>query len=179
MKLYELIKEKRENKGLTQENVAQILNVTRQAVQNWEKNKRAIPNELLAEYFNLLELNAHEILSVFDFLESNNLIMTAIDYSSDAIITFEKNERNTILTNYPTLYLGVGQKLNQDSGQIKQLVYVGEASSIVRRTTEHLRSSDDKLNAIKSNSDGGKNYFTSLDIQNLINLQHLNLSKCL
>lgn len=92
MKLYELIKEKRENKGLTQENVAQILNVTRQAVQNWEKNKRAIPNELLAEYFNLLELNAHEILSVFNFLESNNLIMTAIDYSSDAIITFEKNE---------------------------------------------------------------------------------------
>lgn len=46
--------------------------------------------------------------------------------------------------------------MNQDSGQIKQLVYVGEASSIVRRTMEHLRSSDDKLNAIKSNSDGGK-----------------------
>ena len=156
MKLYELIKEKRENKGLTQENVAQVLNVTRQAVQNWEKNKRAIPNELLAEYFNLLELNAHEILSVFDFLESNNLIMTAIDYSSDGIIKFEKNERNTILSNYPTLYLGVGQKLNQYSGQTKQLVYVGEASSIVRRTMEHLRSSDDKLNAIKSDSDGEK-----------------------
>lgn len=32
MKIYELIKEKRENKGLTQENVAQVLNVTRQAV---------------------------------------------------------------------------------------------------------------------------------------------------
>lgn len=156
MKIYELIKEKRENKGLTQENVAQVLNVTRQAVQNWEKNKRAIPNELLAEYFNLLELNAHEILSVFDFLESNNLIMTAIDYSSDGIIKFEKNERNTILSNYPTLYLGVGQKLNQYSGQTKQLVYVGEASSIVRRTMEHLRSSDDKLNAIKSDSDGEK-----------------------
>jgi len=156
MKIYELIKEKRENKGLTQENVAQVLNVTRQAVQNWEKNKRAIPNELLAEYFNLLELNAHEILSVFDFLESNNLIMTSIDYSSDGIIKFEKNERNTILSNYPTLYLGVGQKLNQYSGQTKQLVYVGEASSIVRRTMEHLRSSDDKLNAIKSDSDGEK-----------------------
>ncbi|KAA8374906.1 DUF2075 domain-containing protein [Leuconostoc carnosum] len=120
------------------------------------KNKRAIPNELLAEYFNLLELNTHEILSVFDFLESNNLIMTAIDYSSDGIIKFEKNERNTILSNYPTLYLGVGQKLNQYSGQTKQLVYVGEASSIVRRTMEHLRSSDDKLNAIKSDSDGEK-----------------------
>ena len=43
MKLYELIKQKRENKGYTQDDVARFLNVTRQAVQNWEKNKRAIP----------------------------------------------------------------------------------------------------------------------------------------
>ncbi|WP_220740902.1 helix-turn-helix transcriptional regulator [Leuconostoc miyukkimchii] len=70
MKLYELIKQKRENKRLTQEDVAQILNVTRQSVQNWENNKRAIPNELLAEYFSLLEFNAHEVLSAFDFLEN-------------------------------------------------------------------------------------------------------------
>ncbi|WP_350028689.1 helix-turn-helix transcriptional regulator, partial [Weissella paramesenteroides] len=53
MELHKLIKEKREKIGLTQEDVAHRLNVTRQAVQNWENNKRSIPNSLLTQYFKL------------------------------------------------------------------------------------------------------------------------------
>ncbi|MFH7308043.1 helix-turn-helix transcriptional regulator [Weissella paramesenteroides] len=39
MELHKLIKEKREKIGLTQEDVAHRLNVTRQAVQNWKITK--------------------------------------------------------------------------------------------------------------------------------------------
>ncbi|WP_029508880.1 helix-turn-helix domain-containing protein [Leuconostoc lactis] len=153
MKLYELIKQKREDKGYTQDDVARFLNVTRQAVQNWEKNKRAIPNELLADYFGLLGFNAHEILSVFGFIDSGNLMIKTIDYSKDAIENFAKTAQNTILTNYPTVYLGIGKQTNEHTEQTKQLVYVGEASSIVRRTIEHLSAQEDKLNEIKAVAD--------------------------
>ncbi|MGX7051214.1 DNA/RNA helicase domain-containing protein [Leuconostoc palmae] len=153
MKLYELIRQKREEKGYTQDDVAQILNVTRQAVQNWEKNKRAIPNELLADYFELLGFNAQEILSVFGFIDNGNLQLSEIDYSQRALDDFAQTAEDTILTNYPTVYLGIGKKTNQHSGVAKQLVYVGEASSIVRRTNQHLKSQGDKLNAIKDDSD--------------------------
>lgn len=154
MKLYELIKQKREDKGYTQDDVARFLNVTRQAVQNWEKNKRAIPNELLADYFGFLGFNAHEILSVFGFIDSGNLMIKTIDYSKDAIENLAKTAQNTILTNYPTVYLGIGKQTNAHTEQTKQLVYVGEASSIVRRTIEHLGGSqEDKLNEIKAVAD--------------------------
>ena len=155
MKLYELIKKKREELGFTQEYIARTLNVTRQAVQNWETNKRTLPNDLLAEYFNLLQFNAYEILSVFGFLKNDDLSMTSIPYSKGGIDQFKITEKNTILTNYPTLYLGIGRSTDSHSGVTKQLAYVGEASSIARRTEEHLKSADghDKLNAIKKSSD--------------------------
>lgn len=153
MKLYELIKQKREDKGYTQDDVARFLNVTRQAVQNWEKDKRAIPNELLADYFGLLGFESDEILSVFGFIDSGNLMMKTIDYSKDAIKNFAKTAQNTILTNYPTVYLGIGKQTNAYTKQTKQLVYVGEASAIVRRTVEHLGAQVDKLNEIKAVSD--------------------------
>ncbi|MFT9389308.1 MAG: DNA/RNA helicase domain-containing protein [Leuconostoc sp.] len=153
MKLYELIKQKREDKGYTQDDVARFLNVTRQAVQNWEKDKRAIPNELLADYFGLLGFESDEILSVFGFIDSGNLMMKTIDYSKDAIKNFATTAQNTILTNYPTVYLGIGKQTNENTKQTKQLVYVGEASAIVRRTVEHLGAQADKLNEIKAVSD--------------------------
>ncbi len=153
MKLYELIKQKREDKGYTQDDVARFLNVTRQAVQNWEKDKRAIPNELLADYFGLLGFESDEILSVFGFIDSGNLMMKTIDYSKDAIKNFATTAQNTILTNYPTVYLGIGKQTNEYTKQTKQLVYVGEASAIVRRTVEHLGAQVDKLNEIKAVSD--------------------------
>ncbi|MGL4690291.1 MAG: DNA/RNA helicase domain-containing protein, partial [Leuconostoc mesenteroides] len=153
MKLYELIKQKRENKGYTQDDVARFLNVTRQAVQNWEKNKRAIPNDLLADYFGFLGFNAHEILSVFGFIDSGNLMIKTIDYSKDAIKNFAMTAQNTTLTNYPTVYLGIGKRTNEHTKRTKQLVYVGEASAIVRRTIEHLGAQEDKLNEIKAVSD--------------------------
>lgn len=155
MKLYDLIKKKREEQGFTQEHIARSLNVTRQAVQNWETDKRSVPNDLLAEYFNLLQFNAHEILSVFGFLKDDNLAMTSIPYSKEGIDYFKISEKNTILTNYPTLYLGIGRNTNFYSGMTKQLAYVGEASSISRRTEEHLNSVNgyDKLNAIRDKSD--------------------------
>ena len=112
MKLYELIKQKREDKGYTQDDVARFLNVTRQAVQNWEKNKRAIPNDLLADYFGFLGFNAHEILSVFGFIDGGNLMIKTIDYSKDAIKNFAMTAQNTTLTNYPTVYLGIGKRTN-------------------------------------------------------------------
>jgi transcriptional regulator with XRE-family HTH domain len=65
MEIYNLIKSKRTTLGLTQDDVAIKLNVTRQAVQNWENNKRAIPNNLIAKYFKILDFNAAEILSLF------------------------------------------------------------------------------------------------------------------
>lgn len=156
MNLHKLIKQKRENNGWTQDYVAQSLNVTRQVVQNWETNKLAIPNDLLAAYFNLLEFDAQEILDVFDFIGNNTLVMAEMDYSIEGVAKFEFQENQPLLRNYPTLYFGVGRKKNQYSGKIKQLVYVGEASSIIRRTLEHLKSEDDKLNAIKNDSDEHK-----------------------
>ena len=153
MKLYELIKQKREDKGYTQDDVARFLNVTRQAVQNWEKDKRAIPNELLADYFGLLGFESDEILSVFGFIDSGNLMMKTIDYSKDAIKNFATTAQNTILTNYPTVYLGIGKQTNENTKQTKQLVYVGEASAIVRRTVEHLVAQADNLTEIKAVSD--------------------------
>lgn len=65
---------------------------------------------------------------------------------------FELTEKNSILTNYPTLYLGVGQEKENYGNNQKMLAYVGEASSIVRRTREHLKSGEDKLNKIKNES---------------------------
>lgn len=152
MKMYEIIKLKREECGYTQEYVAGILNVTRQAVQNWETNKRAIPIELLPTYFKLLNINNLEVLSMFDLLDENDFQIKSIDYSMAEINKFELTEKNSILTNYPTLYLGVGQEKENYGNNQKMLAYVGEASSIVRRTREHLKSGEDKLNKIKNES---------------------------
>lgn len=152
MKMYEIIKLKREECGYTQEYVAGILNVTRQAVQNWETNKRAIPIELLPTYFKLLNINNLEVLSMFDLLDENDFQIKSIDYSMAEINKFELTEKNSILTNYPTLYLGVGQEKENYGNNQKMLAYVGEASSIVRRTREHLKSGEDKLNKIRNES---------------------------
>lgn len=152
MKMYGIIKLKREECGYTQEYVAGILNVTRQAVQNWETNKRAIPIELLPTYFKLLNINNLEVLSMFDLLDENDFQIKSIDYSMAEINKFELTEKNSILTNYPTLYLGVGQEKENYGNNQKMLAYVGEASSIVRRTREHLKSGEDKLNKIKNES---------------------------
>ena len=65
MELHKLIKEKREKIGLTQEDVAYRLNVTRQAVKNWENDKRSIPNSLLSQYFKILRFDANEVGSDF------------------------------------------------------------------------------------------------------------------
>lgn len=92
MELHKLIKEKREKIGLTQEDVAHRLNVTRQAVQNWENNKRSIPNSLLTQYFKLLKFDAEEILTVFGFLDNNNLRIESIDYSKKGIDEFKYTE---------------------------------------------------------------------------------------
>lgn len=132
--------------------MAGILNVTRQAVQNWETNKRAIPIELLPTYFKLLNINNLEVLSMFDLLDENDFQIKSIDYSMAEINKFELTEKNSILTNYPTLYLGVGQEKENYGNNQKMLAYVGEASSIVRRTREHLKSGEDKLNKIKNES---------------------------
>ena len=153
MELHKLIKEKREKIGLTQEDVAYRLNVTRQAVQNWENDKRSIPNSLLSQYFKLLRFDAKEILSVFGFLGSNELKIKTIDYSKQGLEIFKRTEGETVLTKFPTLYLGVGKKWDKYIHKDNQLAYVGEASSIIRRTNEHLNSGNDKLNAIKNDSD--------------------------
>lgn len=153
MELHKLIKEKREKIGLTQEDVAYRLNVTRQAVQNWENDKRSIPNSLLSRYFKLLKFDAKEILSVFGFLGSNELKIKTIDYSKQGLEIFKRTEGETVLTKFPTLYLGVGKKRDKYTHKDNQLAYVGEASSIIRRTNEHLNSGNDKLNAIKNDSD--------------------------
>lgn len=81
-------------------------------------------------------------------------MIKTIDYSKDAIENLAKTAQNTILTNYPTVYLGIGKQTNAHTEQTKQLVYVGEVSSIVRRTIEHLGGSqEDKLNEIKAVAD--------------------------
>ncbi|MDF8374720.1 DUF2075 domain-containing protein [Weissella paramesenteroides] len=156
MELHKLIKEKREKIGLTQEDVAHRLNVTRQAVQNWENNKRSIPNSLLTQYFKLLKFDAEEILTVFGFLDNNNLRIESIDYSKKGIDEFKYTEGETVLTKFPTLYLGVGKKQDKYTSRVNQLAYVGEASSIIRRTNEHLNAKNDKLNAIKNDADDNK-----------------------
>ena len=153
MELHKLIKEKREKIGLTQEDVAYRLNVTRQAVQNWENDKRSIPNSLLSQYFKLLRFDAKEILSVFGFLGSNELKIKTIDYSKKGLEIFKRTEGETVLTKFPTLYLGVGKKRDKYTHRDNQLAYVGEASSIIRRTNEHLNAGNDKLNMIKNDSD--------------------------
>lgn len=156
MEIYNLIKSKRIVLGLTQDDVADRLNVTRQAIQNWENNKRAIPNNLIAKYFEILDLNATEILSLFGFLSNDNLMIEEIDYSKKGIEEFQEYENAEVLMNFPTLYLGVGKQRNKYTNSIKQLAYVGEASSIVRRTNEHLNASNDKLNEIKADADNKK-----------------------
>lgn len=156
MEIYNLIKSKRITLGLTQDDVAIKLNVTRQAVQNWENNKRAIPNNLIAKYFKILDFNAAEILSLFGFLSDDNLMIEEIDYSKRGIDDFQKYENTKVLMNFPTLYLGVGKQRNKYSNMVKQLAYVGEASSIVRRTNEHLNATNDKVNKIKKDADNNK-----------------------
>lgn len=174
MKLYELIKQKREDKGYTQDDVARFLNVTRQAVQNWEKNKRAIPNDLLADYFGFLGFNAHEILSVFGFIDSGNLMIKTIDYSKDAIKNFEMTAQNTTLTNYPTVYLGIGKRTNEHTKRTKQLVYVGEARR-VRLCVEQLNTwvhGKISLMRLRLFPTSTTNHYTLLGIQNSINQRH-------
>ncbi|MBU7567335.1 DUF2075 domain-containing protein [Weissella hellenica] len=156
MEIYNLIKSKRIALGLTQDDVADRLNVTRQAIQNWENNKRAIPNNIIAKYFEILNFNATEILSLFGFLSNDSLKIEEIDYSKKGIDEFQEHENAEVLMNFPTLYLGVGKQRNKYTNSVKQLAYVGEASSIVRRTNEHLNASNDKLNTIKADADNNK-----------------------
>lgn len=56
------IKKAREGKGLSQEQLAERLNVTRQAVSNWERGKTQPDIEMLQRLSEVLEVSVEELI---------------------------------------------------------------------------------------------------------------------
>ena len=56
------IKKAREGKGLSQEQLAERLNVTRQAVSNWERRKTQPDIEMLQRLSEVLEVSVEELI---------------------------------------------------------------------------------------------------------------------
>lgn len=67
MKLGERIKEMREEKGLAQEQLAQLLNVKQGTISGWEINRRQPSLEMLKKLSEVLECDVRYLLGVIDF----------------------------------------------------------------------------------------------------------------
>ena len=62
----------REDKDLTQEQMAKILNVSRVAISQWESNKEIIPLQKLNMYSNYFNVSLDYIVGLSDKKDSNN-----------------------------------------------------------------------------------------------------------
>jgi len=66
MKYADYLRKKRIEKGYTQEQVAEIVGVTREAISKWETKKARPSYEVLRELFSLYCFSYKEILEFFE-----------------------------------------------------------------------------------------------------------------
>lgn len=78
MKIELKIKELRKERGMTQEQVAQRLNVSRLTVSDWEKGKAQPDRSLVPELLSLFEISEHELLSPCEKMTDKCVLLRAL-----------------------------------------------------------------------------------------------------
>ncbi len=96
------IKNIRNESGLTQEQFAQQLHVTRQAVSNWENNKNLPDIEMLIEISNVFDVSLDRLIKGED--DMNNMMEKVINDGSET----KRAKYNMISTIIGTLFLLLG-----------------------------------------------------------------------
>lgn len=72
MKEYnQIIRELREDKDMSQEELSKILNISQQTLSQYETKRRALPIELLRKYAKIFEVTTDYILGLTDKKEPN------------------------------------------------------------------------------------------------------------
>ena len=89
MKIGTIIKEKRTKSGLTQEDLAKKLHVSRSTISNWEINRNYPDIKLIVNISNILEIPLKELLQ-----EESDIVNRL---SEDTIIRKKISKRNKIL----------------------------------------------------------------------------------
>ena len=89
MKIGTIIKEKRTKSGLTQEDLAKKLHVSRSTISNWEINRNYPDIKLIVDISNILEIPLKELLQ-----EESDIVNRL---SEDTIIRKKISKRNKIL----------------------------------------------------------------------------------
>ena len=90
MEIGKKLKEARINSGLTQEQVAEDIKVTRQTISNWE-NERSYP-----DIMNVIDLSNLDSLSLDDLLKGDDNMIEHLEENIESLAEiFETNEENT------------------------------------------------------------------------------------
>ncbi len=95
MNYTEIIKTLREEKELTQNEVATVLGISRSAYKNYELQNQIIPIKHLVELCNYFDVSIDYILGLTDILNYFNVSDVALDKAGERLKTFRKEHKLT------------------------------------------------------------------------------------
>ena len=115
IKVGNYIKNKRNEKNLTQKELADLLNVTPQAVSKWEKGETLPDTAILLELANHLETSVDLILNGGVFLNDKRKLISVKDII-DGFISIENIKRcfGSESLFYKAIIEGINKKMNMD-----------------------------------------------------------------